>query len=167
MADVIIRPATEADLPAVGSVTVEAYRVDGYLEGTDDYAAVLADAASRFREAEVLVAADPGSGEVLGSVTVVRPGTPYAEISRPGELEFRMLSVAAAARGRGVGEALVRAVFDRARAAGADSVVLSSSEKMLAAHRLYQRLGFTRLPERDWAPLPGVNLRAYAFRMPI
>ncbi|GAB2819852.1 GNAT family N-acetyltransferase [Lentzea nigeriaca] len=166
MADVIIRPATEADLPAVSSVTVEAYRVDGYLDGTEDYAAVLADAASRFREAEVIVAADSGSGEVLGSVTVVRPGTPFAEISQQGELEFRMLSVTSRARGRGVGEALVRAVFDRARAAGVGRVVLSSSEKMLAAHRLYERLGFTRLPERDWAPLPGINLIAYASSVP-
>jgi ribosomal protein S18 acetylase RimI-like enzyme len=147
MPDLIIRPATEADLPAVGSVTVEAYRVDGYLDGTDDYADSLADAESRLREAELLVAVDD-SGAVLGSVTVVLPGTPYAEISQPGELEFRMLSVAAEARGRGVGEALVRAVFDRARAAGIGQVVLSSSEKMAAAHRLYERLGFTRLPER-------------------
>ncbi|MDT7785789.1 MAG: hypothetical protein QOF58_4208 [Pseudonocardiales bacterium] len=166
MSDLIIRPATEADLPAVGSVTVEAYRVDGYLDGTDDYAGTLADSAARFRDAELLVAVDE-SGTVLGSVTVVHPGTPYAEISQPGELEFRMLSVSAQARGRGVGEALVRTVIDRARTAGIGRVVLSSSEKMVAAHRLYQRLGFTRLPERDWAPLPGVNLVAYAYGMPL
>ncbi|SDL47433.1 Ribosomal protein S18 acetylase RimI [Lentzea albidocapillata subsp. violacea] len=166
MADLIIRPATEADLPAVGSVTVEAYVTDGFVGAHDGYATVLADAESRFRAAELLVAQDE-SGTVLGSVTVVRPGTPYAEISRPGELEFRMLAVSAAARGRGVGEALVRAVFDRARAAGATHVVLSSSEKMLAAHRLYERLGFTRLPERDWTPLPGVNLVAYAYGTPL
>jgi ribosomal protein S18 acetylase RimI-like enzyme len=166
MADLIIRPATEADLPAVGTITVEAYRVDGYLDGTDDYADTLADATSRFRDAEVLVAVDD-SGALLGSVTVVLPGTPYAEISQPGELEFRMLSVASSARGRGVGEALVRTVIDKAKTAGVDRVVLSSSEKMLAAHRLYQRLGFTRLPERDWAPLPGVNLMAYAYGMPL
>lgn len=166
MADLIIRPATEADLPAVGSVTVEAYRADGIVGDHDDYATLLADAASRFRDAELLVAqAEPGT--VLGSVTVVHPGTPYAEISKPGELEFRMLAVSAAARGRGVGEALVRAVIDKARAAGASDVVLSSSEKMLAAHRLYERLGFTRLPERDWSPLPGVNLVAYAYVLPL
>ncbi|WP_439661201.1 GNAT family N-acetyltransferase [Lentzea sp. HUAS TT2] len=164
MADLIIRPATEADLPAVGSVTVEAYRADGYVGAHDDYATMLADAESRFRDAELLVAQDE-QGTVLGSVTVVHPGTPYAEISRPGELEFRMLAVSAAARGRGVGEALVRAVFDKARAEGIDQVVLSSSEKMLAAHRLYGRLGFTRLPERDWAPVPGLNLLAYAYGM--
>ncbi|MDX8055972.1 GNAT family N-acetyltransferase [Lentzea sp. BCCO 10_0798] len=166
MADLIIRPATEADLPAVGSVTLEAYVADGVVDAHDSYATVLSDAESRFRDAELLVAQDE-AGTVLGSVTVVRPGTPYAEISRPGELEFRMLAVSAAARGRGVGEALVRAVFDKARAAGVTHVVLSSSEKMLAAHRLYERLGFTRLPERDWTPVPGVNLVAYAYGTPI
>ncbi|MFJ5993356.1 GNAT family N-acetyltransferase [Lentzea sp. NPDC092896] len=166
MADLIIRPATEADLPAVGAVTVEAYRADGFVGAHDDYATVLADAASRFRDADLLVAQDE-SGTVLGSVTVVHPGTPYAEISRPGELEFRMLAVTAAARGRGVGETLVRAVVDKAREAGATHVVLSSSEKMLAAHRLYERLGFTRLPDRDWSPLPGVDLRAYAYGIPL
>lgn len=166
MADLTIRPAEEADLAAVGAITVEAYRVDGFLEGTEDYADTLADAAARFQAADLLVAVD-ASGEVLGSVTVVRPGTPYAEVSKPGELEFRMLSVAASARGRGVGDALVRAVIDQARAIGVERVVLSSSEKMLAAHRLYRRLGFTRLPDRDWAPLPGLNLMAYAYGMPL
>lgn len=167
MADLIIRPARESDLPAIGVITVEAYSADGYVDAHDDYARTLADAASRFRDAELLVAVDSRSGEVLGSVTVVLPETPYAEISQPGELEFRMLSVASSARGRGVGEALVRTVIDRARAAGIGQVVLSSSEKMLAAHRLYERVGFTRLPERDWSPLPGVNLMAYAYGMPL
>lgn len=166
MADLTIRPATEADLAAIGAITVEAYRVDGFVGDHDDYATTLADSATRFRDAELLVAVD-SADEVLGSVTVVPPGTPYAEISEPGEVEFRMLSVAAAARGRGVGEALVRAVIERARAAGAARVVLSSSEKMLAAHRLYERLGFTRLPARDWAPLPGLKLVAYAYGMPL
>ncbi|MFD5827151.1 GNAT family N-acetyltransferase [Lentzea sp. NPDC060358] len=166
MADLIIRPAGEADLAAVGAITLEAYSADGYVTAHDDYAKTLADAASRFRDAEVLVAVDE-TGTILGSVTVVRPGTPYAEISREGELEFRMLSVSAVARGRGVGESLVRAVVDQARATGVARVVLSSSEKMLAAHRLYERLGFTRLPERDWSPLPGTPLMAFAYSLPL
>jgi hypothetical protein len=33
---------------------------------------------------------------------------------------------------------------------------------MTAAHRLYERLGFHRLPERDWSPVPGVDLLVYA-----
>jgi ribosomal protein S18 acetylase RimI-like enzyme len=40
-------------------------------------------------------------------------------------------------------------------------MVLSTSTAMTTAHRLYERLGFVRLPERDWSPVPGVHLLAY------
>jgi hypothetical protein len=33
---------------------------------------------------------------------------------------------------------------------------------MTAAHRLYERLGFTRTPSFDWSPIPGLQLRTYA-----
>jgi len=33
---------------------------------------------------------------------------------------------------------------------------------MRAAHRIDRRLGFARVPERDWSPLPGVELVAFA-----
>jgi hypothetical protein len=32
---------------------------------------------------------------------------------------------------------------------------------MAAAHRVYERLGYTRDPSRDWSPLPGVDLIAF------
>jgi len=51
-----------------------------------------------------------------------------------------------AARGRGVGEALTLHALDRARAAGARTVDLTSRPSREAANRLYRRLGFT---ERD------------------
>ncbi len=73
-----------------------------------------------------------------------------------------MLAVAPRARRRGTARALVQACVDRARVAGASTLVLSSSTRMLAAHRLYEQMGFTRLPERDWSPVSGVHLLAYA-----
>ena len=36
---------------------------------------------------------------------------------------------------------------------------------MRTAHRLYERAGFVRLPERDWSPVPGVNLLVYGLRL--
>jgi hypothetical protein len=40
-------------------------------------------------------------------------------------------------------------------------VVLSSLDRMHAAHRLYERLGFARLAERDWRPFAHISLIAY------
>jgi hypothetical protein len=36
---------------------------------------------------------------------------------------------------------------------------------MTSAHRIYERLGFRRAPERDWSPVPGVDLMAFALRL--
>lgn len=155
-----VRPAGPGELPEVGRLTLAAYLADGAVNPGGSYAAELTDAAWRAREAELLVAVDV-NGALLGTVTVCPPGSPLREISRPGELEFRMLGVAPEARGRGVGTALVTAVLQRAAQLGAHRVVLCSAERMHAAHRLYGRLGFVRLPERDWQPVPGFSLLAF------
>jgi ribosomal protein S18 acetylase RimI-like enzyme len=73
-----------------------------------------------------------------------------------------MLVVDPAARGQGVGQLLVRACLDRARAAGKHRMVISTDPRMTTAHRLYERLGFSRLPERDWSPIPGTDLLVYS-----
>ena len=48
------------------------------------------------------------------------------------------------------------------RVVGSVALVLSTDRRMTAAQRLYQRLAFTRLPERDWQPAPGIDLLVYA-----
>ncbi len=142
------------------------YLADGLLRGGDDpYAAVLRNVAHRAAHAEVLVATDGvdgTDGTVLGAVTFAAHGSPYAELAGPGEGEFRMLAVRPEGRGRGIGEALVRACLDRARALGLRGMVLSSQRQLLPAHRLYGRLGFARAAGRDWEPVPGLTLWAFA-----
>jgi ribosomal protein S18 acetylase RimI-like enzyme len=121
---------------------------------------VLADASRRARYAALLVAVD-AQDTVLGTITVCVPGSPLGQLARAGELEFRMLAVASGARRRGVGAALVTAVLKQAAQIGARRVLLSTEERMHAARRLYARLGFTRLPELDWYPVPGSKLLVY------
>lgn len=159
MSELTIRAARPAEYTAVGGITVEAYRASGFVdsEHSTGYAATLADAATRAREAELLVAVD-ADDQLLGTVTVAPPGTAYAQVSDEHQLEFRMLAVIPQARGRGVGEALTRAVLDRAAELGLRGVVLSSGREMTTAHRIYERLGFRRTPDRDWSPAPGVDL---------
>ncbi|MFC0031340.1 GNAT family N-acetyltransferase [Micromonospora chaiyaphumensis] len=154
-----VRRAEPADFPAVARLTVAAYEADGQLKGETGYAPVLADVAARAECGEVLVAVDEVTGEVAGAVTFVLPGTPYAELAGPGEAEFRMLAVDPAAQGRGAGAALVGACVARATELGCSAVVICVRSGMAAvAQRLYGRLGFVRAPEKDWTPLPGVEL---------
>jgi len=159
-----VRPARVGELTEIGELTVAAYRADGFVPDGHPYAARLADAASRHRDAELLVATDDAD-RLLGTVTVCRPGTPHAQVAGPQELEFRMLAVHPEARGRGAGRALVGGVLDRARAEGFRGVALSSGPDMRTAHELYQRLGFRRAPNRDWQVNERVALLVFALEL--
>ena len=155
-----IRPADSAEFPALADLCAAAYAP--FVAGDGHYVALLRDVARRAAEAELLVAAEPDGGRVLGTVTFVPDGGPLGEIAERGEAEFRMLAVDPAAQGRGVGTTLLRRVLDDSRRRGKQGVVCSSQPEMRAAHRIYQRLGFLRVPERDWSPVPGVELLAFA-----
>ncbi len=161
-----VRLAVAQDLPAVGEATARAYAA--HVLGPDDpYLDRLRDAARRAREADLWVAVQPDGTDgaerdvVLGSVTDCPPGSPWREVARPDEGEFRMLAVDPAAGGRGVATTLVQHVLDAWRARGARAVALSTLPDMAVAHRLYERFGFVRAPARDWSPVPGVDLLVY------
>ncbi|MEU3608848.1 GNAT family N-acetyltransferase [Streptomyces sp. NPDC035033] len=155
--DFTIRAVRPEEHKELGEITARAYLDDGHLSfgEADGYLPVLRDVTRRAGLAEVLVAVD-GDGAVLGGVAFTAGGKEYADMAVDGEAEFRMLAVARAARGRGVGEALVRACVERARERGSARLVLSTQTRMTTAHRLYRRLGFVRVPERDWSPVPGL-----------
>jgi ribosomal protein S18 acetylase RimI-like enzyme len=159
-----IRPVAPAEFERAGAIVVAAYRaLEGDLE--EDYAAQLADVGRRSTEAEVLVAAD--DRDVLGCVTFVPDvHSPWAELLEPGESAIRMLGVDPGAQGRGVGRALVLACVERTRSLGHGALFLHSTPWMPAAHRLYESIGFTRVPERDWLPIPEVPLMAFRLDVP-
>lgn len=151
-----IRHAAAEEFAAVADLCVDAYAP--FMVGDHHYVGTLRDVARRASAAELLIAADPDGGRVLGTVTYVPDGGPLGEIAGPHEAEFRMLAVDPGAQGRGVGTALLRRILDDSRARGHEAVVCSSLPQMLAAHRIYERLGFQRAPDRDWSPVPGIHL---------
>ncbi|MEU6310163.1 GNAT family N-acetyltransferase [Streptomyces sp. NPDC047014] len=164
--DMVIRRAVPGDYVGLGEITARAYLDDGHLDFNEDdaYLGVLRDVAGRAAVGEVLVAEQDGL--LLGGVTFAAPGSPLADIAGPDEAEFRMLAVDHAARGRGAGEALVRACIQRARALpGVTGIALSTQRSMGGAHRIYARLGFQRTPERDWAPIEGLTLLTYRLKL--
>jgi ribosomal protein S18 acetylase RimI-like enzyme len=169
---VIVREALPGEAETVGALRVEAYESQGLLTGNPGYA----DSLRGFGfdgHGTVLVAVDDtdgsdsaggaggAGGKLLGTV-MLEPWSPDSEVARhPDEPEVRMLAVASWAQGRGVGRALMLAVIDAAAASGARRLLLSTRPVMKAAQHIYESLGFTRTPELDWTPVPGVLLLGY------
>ena len=159
-----IRDATEQDFAGIARLTLEAYRALDRWVG-DDYAQTLADVAGRAGAPGnvVLVAEDEADGRLLGSVTLTLEPGEYFEWAHgvDGDCGFRMLAVDPAAQGRGAGPALVAACVERARAAGRRRMIIGSTEWMTTAHRIYERMGFYRVPELDqqWGDIRGLCFR--------
>jgi ribosomal protein S18 acetylase RimI-like enzyme len=154
----MIREATASEMKAVGALRVAAYDAQDLLAVNPPYAARLR-ALGGDGHGTVLVA--DGGGALLGTV-MLEPWHAGSEIaSGPQEAEVRALAVAPPGQGRGVGRALMLAVIEKAAAAGATRLLLSTQPDMRAAQALYASLGFARLPELDWTPAPGMTLLAF------
>ncbi|GHI07543.1 MarR family transcriptional regulator [Streptomyces cellostaticus] len=80
-------------------------------------------------------------GRAVGCVMCVRDEVPATA-------RLRLLLVEPDARGRGVGDRLVRAVVDFAREAGYRDLVLWTNDVLSSARHLYQRHGFGLVAER-------------------
>jgi ribosomal protein S18 acetylase RimI-like enzyme len=171
-----IRDARPHEFDEVGDVRLTAYRADGFLSPQSTYASTLrALGADGF--GQVLVALDepsvapgqanrnrqpdPGRGRILGTVMLQGWQEGDGILAGPEEAEIRALAVVPEARGAGLGRTLLAAAMDRAAADGVQRLMLLTQPGMKAAHHLYEEAGFSRVPERDWSPEPGLMLLAY------
>ena len=148
--DLEVRRLTAADdLDAFGGIVLASYVALPGMPREIDYEDELVDVAARVREDTVFGAFVGGTP--AGCVTFVADASSaHAEGLRPGESSFRMLAVDIAMQRRGIGEALTRRCLDEAVGLRSSAVFIHSGSWMHAAHRLYRRLGFEFVPERDW-----------------
>ncbi len=155
-----IRDAKPDELQEVGSIRVAAYRADGFLPLQSEYEPTLRGLGAD-GSGHVLVAV-AGDGKLVGTVMLQTwPDAAGQLVTGPGEAEIRALAVLPEARGTGFGRALLAGVMERAAREQVRRLLLFTQRDMVAAHRLYEQAGFTRLPERDWSPWPGLGLLAY------
>lgn len=142
----LIRLARPDEHDAVGEMVREAYAGD--YELSEEYLAEIGDVSGRARESEVWIA-ESSDGRLLGTVTTPLPGRRLQDDTADGEMDLRLLGVVREARGRGVAGALMRHCFALASERGADRVVLHTASRIEAPQRLYERMGFARIPERE------------------
>jgi predicted N-acetyltransferase YhbS len=167
--DFHIRDAREGDRDAIRAVTLAAFQQyatrmaaqwESYRQGI---LSALADAT----RAEPIVADQ--DGVVVGAVLLYPPGTVFSRpdgsrvtIDQP---EARLLAVAPPARGRGIGDALLRECIRRARRSGAAALTLHTSDFMAVGRRMYERIGFVRAPELDFHPSKDLTVMGYRLKL--
>jgi ribosomal protein S18 acetylase RimI-like enzyme len=146
---VLIRPITPHEAGPVGELIVAAYVAGEHLSEGDAYAATLRNVSSRL-EYTLVATID---GEIVGTICLCPPdGQSPAVLAGPDEYEFRFLAIAPGAWGSGIGSALVAECEAQAIAFGARNMVISVIDTNERAINFYERLSYTRLPERDWSP---------------
>jgi predicted N-acetyltransferase YhbS len=161
-----VREATPADHPAVRDVLGAAYRqYETVLPpgAFDPYLADILDLDGRAATSELLVA--ELDGRVAGAVTFY-PDAAAEGLGWPaGWAGLRALGVDPAARGQGVGRALMDACLGRARQAGAEVLCLHSAAFMTHAVAMYEAMGFSRVPEFDFEGGGDEPVRIIAYRL--
>jgi GNAT superfamily N-acetyltransferase len=162
---VIVRPVRPEEFELLGALTVAAYHALPGHPPDPEYDDELRDTAAKLAAGcEVPVAVLPGAtlDRVVGGVCFVPGrGNPFCEFEDPDAAGFRHLAVDPAVQRSGAGVALTRWCMARAVELGRARVLIHSGVWMTGAHRLYERLGFERVPEMDWVPVPGIELLGF------
>jgi GNAT superfamily N-acetyltransferase len=148
------------DVEQLGRLIQNAYRSLAGYPRDDEYDAHIADVEGRRRDTIVVVA--ELDGRLVGSLTYVAGVVEgHSEHGDPDAASFRYFAVDPAVQGRGVGEAMVRWVIDRARSDGKRAILIHTLDVMRGAQRLYRRLGFVRdeAHDEDWDGIAGLAYR--------
>lgn len=154
MEPAIVRPMVADEAPEVAALVL---RANG-----ENLRAFPREVASSYRsEILSLSAGMPPPAEVhvvsvddriVGAVTFLPDADADGHPWPPGGAVLRFLAVEPEARRRHLGEMLTLFCIDKARAAGSSFLALHTAPMMVAARRMYERLGFVRSPEHDFHP---------------
>jgi len=156
------------DHAGIRDVTLSAYQEYAVLMQThwEDYRQSILATLANVQPAEQIVAEQDDTlvGTVLlfpAGTVLTTPDGASVTLTWP---EIRLLAVRPAARGHGIGAALVRECLQRARQSGAAALTLHTTDMMQVAMSMYERMGFVRAPELDFHPTPGIAIKGYRYR---
>jgi len=162
MSAIVVRTATAPDLDAAAAVMVAAYAEYLPPDPTGPWLAYreeIRDVRRRLGAATLVVAAD--AGRIVGAVTYYPDATQEGHGWPPSWAAIRLLAVDPAARGRGTGRLLTEECLRRARVARRAAVGLHTTPLMAVARAMYERMGFVRVPQYDFSPVPQMHVMAY------
>jgi ribosomal protein S18 acetylase RimI-like enzyme len=145
-----IRPATRADVPALGRLgallvrTHHDFDPQRFIAASPDTAQGYGSFLGRqLRESNIVVLVAERDSEVVGYTYAGVEGYDYMSLRGPAGVLYDIV-VDLAHRGHGIGRMLLDATVAELEARGAPRVVLSTAERNEGAQRLFARAGFRR-----------------------
>lgn len=145
----------------VNELFVRVYGLEGYtpLEYVKDELTV-----EKFLQsnAKVILSIDTESNVVLGAVIYLDPNNEIRSDAKGSEAEFRMLAVDKSSRNKGIAQNLIKKCIDLAKQDSAVRLVISTQKiSMMDAQKLYQKMGFIRVANRDRISTRGIEYLVY------
>ena len=166
----IIRNAKPEEFEKIGKLMVNVYsQLEGFPKQDEQpaYYEMLANIGELTKKpaTELLIAVSP-NGEIEGGVVYFSDmqyygsgGTATKEKNAAG---FRLLAVAHAARGKGIGKLLTNECIQKTKQKNLSEVIIHSTRAMQTAWSMYETLGFKRSEDLDF--MQG-ELPVFGFRL--
>lgn len=161
----IIRNAKKEEIPYIRDQRIHAY-TEHASKIPDEHWEALKKAISSDADSQSgvdLIVAEM-NGNIVGSVALFPAKTDaydgmVDELDHP---EIRLLAVSAENRGKGIASGLIKECILRAKSKGYQAIGLHTGEFMTDAIKLYENLGFERLPQYDFEPAnDGIIVKAF------
>ena len=163
----LIRNARSDELDEVSLLLKDAYQqYENFIrpEAWKSYLEDIMDVRSRLGKSDLIVA--EVNHRLAGCVTLYLNGAQsLPEVWHRDSSVLRLLAVHPAYRDQGIGRALMEECIRRCRQAKVAAIGLHTTDAMDIARKMYERMGFVRVPESDFHPVPGVTVMAYRFQL--
>lgn len=132
----------------ITELLTEVYVDSGFV--THEMAKSLFVASSIRQRGLIIGARDVENHEFSGMIIVVYPESAECRFDNGKEVEFHLLGVISKYRNKGLGKLLVTKAIEEVCNRGYPSILLATQNKMYAAHKLYESLGFERKEALDF-----------------
>jgi ribosomal protein S18 acetylase RimI-like enzyme len=160
---IVIRDARPEELESVARLlkkSYEQYASSMPARSWKMYLEDIMDVRGRLDSSQLIVATV--GDKLAGAVTLYLDKAIPEETGWPaGWSSVRLLGVDPQYRGHGIGRALMEECMKRSREHGFHTIGLHTTLMMDVARRMYERMGFVRVPEHDYHPAPDVIVMAY------
>ncbi len=153
--EILIREAEAGEVDRVEALVKGAYAEFRLLYPEEVWQAWMENVSKTIHSPAGILLVALHQGELAGAVKFY-PDASQAGLGHwpPGAASIRLMAVDPKHRGKGVGILLAQECLRRAKALGLQSIYLYTGEYMYGARKIYERLGFVRVPEYDKIPGP-------------